>query len=1438
MALYTFISEDCERDAQRHGQTGLLAHVKAHVEKTQNLAGFDFFLPTRFVKRSLGRNLRLIGYRVPFGDDELILFLRLLPCSSDDYGFFLANWEQNTDTVVRRFQPYGDEELQQIYGEATHVASLLPSPHQASAEERAWLYEVFPHDRQSDEPLVLETEAWVKKMRAKENSAFLALYHRMLYDLDLDQLPVASNNTESQILWEKQESDQRLGIAYLYRRDINRLLLLEPLRSTDEHASLLERHNEKLAKIGDEPHELSRVAARSYPFIMVLDQDAWFAIQKDEEANLALSPEEAELLDSIRQVGAQGELSYPLFINGRAGSGKSTMLQYLAADYIDFALRRDASQPLLYITCSPELLERARDTVRRLLTAHHERLLEGAHEPSKVDAVVKRSFAVFHDFLYSLLPPEMQQQLPKDRYVDYPQFRRLWANDFARRADAQRLSPDLAWHTIRSYIKGIRSSRDDELTPEEFEALPRRRRSVSKGTYTQVYERVWCSWYKRLCNEKNYWDDQDLAACVLETGVAPRIDCAALFCDEAQDFTPLELDIIYQLSLFGRRSLQPEELKRVPIVFAGDPLQTINPTGFRWETVRADFHDRFCAVLDTHRRARVNISYRELSFNYRSNPGIVKFCNLIQLARAALLGYSDIHPQEAWWVDEPIQTVWFAADTEATKEGLSQRPDFVKLVNCEGGEETAYVLRDPILRTLQEKVEGVYRNVFSPTRAKGLEFPAVVLYRFGETAPDEFEKILRGEVDINSPEARLPYEYFFNRLYVAASRAKGQLVIVDSNHALKKFWQFATDMELVDHLMEKAGGSDRWRGYIAHPVPGTENWWGGEKVDPRQQAEDYEREGRAKCDPYLLRQAALAHRSAGDEYAAGKCLAFAVELEGKHREAGDKYRGLGLHEDAFRCYWEGREWARLCDLAAQVPALTARPESRAADFMSRPAIFNPTFLNNLITAARDDAWFQRARSDHSWHFVFAAIAERLSAAKPDEALPWGNMLDILQRLRGAGVHEIKDAALAMVAYRANEFDYAVKLWESIGDTDGKEYRRAKAHVSPFPENIIWFGRIGEYGEVLRQWREHQPNLHGFEKLDNSIIRTVGDAALAERDLLLAAKMLQSSLDREREEGSAAAERLKSAIANLLATAIEERDVESAKVAAVVAARMFVRTCNWEAAIRAAEETDFSELLGSRAKDLQSMLRNTEGATNVFRVVVEELAVSDDLSLETLQRQVPVAEFLNRSFIGKGMSLAKMRGLSPQVVGAAIERAGKIIDALQFYETLRRSASTEEEVRQFAAERLVRNLERYAEYFRSKRDEARARQRQLRAQKIREQACLGDRKIPDYPVVYADIEPAEPTEWNRGPLRIVLSRPHRRLRIEHTERFETVTVYGNEGNLRGDANFSEVKAAGRELAAWEIIDWNVRVSLIAQDFSKGVVIEMHSDRFEFPLDISY
>jgi hypothetical protein len=78
--------------------------------------------------------------------------------------------------------------------------------------------------------------------------------------------------------------------------------------------------------------DLTPFARRSYPSYLLADEQSWLAIERGKEANLALSAEEELILKSV-STAAPGNGSLPLFINGRAGSGKSTMLLYLFADY-------------------------------------------------------------------------------------------------------------------------------------------------------------------------------------------------------------------------------------------------------------------------------------------------------------------------------------------------------------------------------------------------------------------------------------------------------------------------------------------------------------------------------------------------------------------------------------------------------------------------------------------------------------------------------------------------------------------------------------------------------------------------------------------------------------------------------------------------------------------------------------------------------------------------------------------------------------------------------------------------------------------------------------------------------------------------------------------------------------------------------------------------
>jgi hypothetical protein len=625
---------------------------------------------------------------------------------------------------------------------------------------------------------------------------------------------------------------------------------------------------------------------------------------------------------------------------------------------------------------------------------------------------------------------------------------------------------------------------------------------------------------------------------------------------------------------------------------------------------------------------------------------------------------------------------------------------------------------------LKEESDGVYRNVLGPIRAKGLEFPAVVLYRFAETAPPDFLALLAGTIDVkDDPERQLPFEYFFNRLYVAASRAKGQLVIVDSKAAFDGFWRFATDTDLVNRLLGSVEDPESWKDAINYLVRGREESWSGERIDSREQGSEYAAQGRRTRDPFFLRQAALAYTSARDELEAGRCQALALEFEDKLQDAGDRYRTLGFFNDAFRCYWTGRHFVRLCDLAAAESIFASRLETRAADFMERSTGVQGVFAPELVRAAGDDTWRGEVARDATWRHVLAKLGEQLAKSIGRDSVPWAETYAMFKQLSQEGL-AIDGQYLALIAYGAGEYRDAVEIWERIGGSERDEYRRAKAHLAPFPENITWFSRLKEHENVLSQWNTHRANVSEVAALPDGVVLAVVDSAIEKADLTLAADLLKGRTDWDRT-------------AKLLAEATKKGDATNALAGALIGVHLLVASRLWTAAIRAADATDFSVLVRHEAPELKALLQQKDGKETIIKAVVEELAYSTELNLESVDRPgpvEPVAKFLHKTFIGKNASIVRRHNISPYFVGAAIEWAGKIVDALQFYEAMQLDPKSSEELKRFATERLVKNLERHANWLRKNHDEQKAQEQEARANMLQETLGLGKSQFSDYPVL--------------------------------------------------------------------------------------------------------
>ena len=118
--------------------------------------------------------------------------------------------------------------------------------------------------------------------------------------------------------------------------------------------------------LGDVPNVemLNEMSVRAYPFSMLEgDKDFWWAMEKDENSNFILSYEELDIVSK--------EIKFPLFLTGRAGSGKSTMLQYLFAEYFLRYLEYSDVNPPVYISYSANLIDNAKKLATNLYTKNH-----------------------------------------------------------------------------------------------------------------------------------------------------------------------------------------------------------------------------------------------------------------------------------------------------------------------------------------------------------------------------------------------------------------------------------------------------------------------------------------------------------------------------------------------------------------------------------------------------------------------------------------------------------------------------------------------------------------------------------------------------------------------------------------------------------------------------------------------------------------------------------------------------------------------------------------------------------------------------------------------------------------------------------------------------------------------------------------------------------
>ena len=395
---------------------------------------------------------------------------------------------------------------------------------------------------------------------------------------------------------------------------------------------------EKLSATGDVSKSTIR---RTYP--MPFGPDAltnWIKIARSSGAHtdpfLKLDDGQEEFL---RRFQLHGGL--PACIDGPGGSGKTTILLTLLRGVLQNKDQYPGNLLLRIITASESLTQDLRTALQ-----NHLELLDGCNIEDSRDAA-QEICATVDQYLLSLLPSETREFFSDSRLkVTWPDFAKWYR--YSIRDHQLSATAHEAWAAIRVQICGATDGREDPIYEESrtafnshilnwFSSLDEAKRfGLSSGLLAECLQ-IYGS-YRDWKRSEGLWDESDLTQRVLDhlasdEGISKSTDL--LIVDEAQDLSPDTLRAIirssacvnFQLENLIKSSKDIETIA-MPLVFAADDMQSINPSGFKWEAFRTIFFEETQLILNS--AEGVKIEPRPLLANYRMKEKVAEVAHSLR----------------------------------------------------------------------------------------------------------------------------------------------------------------------------------------------------------------------------------------------------------------------------------------------------------------------------------------------------------------------------------------------------------------------------------------------------------------------------------------------------------------------------------------------------------------------------------------------------------------------------------------------------------------------------------------------------------------------------------------------------------------------------------------------------------------------------------------
>ena len=555
---------------------------------------------------------------------------------------------------------------------------------------------------------------------------------------------------------------------------------------------------------------------------IIIEDDAKYIIETELNSELtnhsqALLFSDANITITRNQFKTIGRKS-PLLIDGHAGTGKSIIialrvaLQYSAHDK-HYKETRDVPK-IVVVAYNQRVL----DMIKKYTEYWMDRLIDDSDQ-YKERITYTPTLKLYHQLVSKThhmhgIPDPMSIGKGKV-FVTFYKFE----NDFFATIDEPEISAEQAWHFIRGIMKGQRfgwyGKGESKITINDFGSvfpegkIPRRLTTLMSKELI-IKQLIIFNEYEKWRMNNKLMDDIDLvrraftAINATEENDRPYNEELLnsfddIFVDEAQDLTSVEFELLTKL-------LSKEPTR---IVVAGDPLQTINPTGFSWTSLETFLYQLVSGDA-------VNKSERML-VSHRLPKKLVDFSNIIIEARGQVKGEETNLMEPA----DKIRNDGFVAKIPFDPSNISERKIMEDILLGSLASNIGVLLwardstelyditqSDEILKGEAEIYESDSTprfDIHSIESVKGLEYESIILYRFGDLVKqfDELTMLSLSKDESKDLENDDQYRvlYHLNRLFIAASRSKTNIFIIDGKDSIESAWATTLWNGKIEHVL-------------------------------------------------------------------------------------------------------------------------------------------------------------------------------------------------------------------------------------------------------------------------------------------------------------------------------------------------------------------------------------------------------------------------------------------------------------------------------------------------------------------------------------------------------------------------------------------------------------------------------------------------------------